>query len=445
MMPLDAPSVGRRRVLDGGIVVTMNPSREIFAPGAVVMEQERLTFVGPAGGWTSRPGDEVLDCRGFLLMPGLINTHTHAALTMLRGLAEDRPRESWGTTYGLPYLDRMGPGDYYWGAMLGGLEMLTNGITCTADRLSGMAAIAPAFDRIGMRAVLCHTLWDLGRPLEWDRALDLMREWGTDRERRIHCGIGPHAPNTCSDDLLRRCRALADETGARIFIHCAQSEPEVAAMRARGYAGPVDSLAKTGMLGPDAVLAHCLYVTEAEIGWLAASGAWVAHCPVSNAKIEGRVAPVAAMLRAGVRVALGTDWAPTNNGMDLFDEMKCAGVLNKVVADDPRAVPVARLLEMTTIDAARALGLDAQVGSLEPGKHADVIALAMDGLHLQPWLEIPATLVYSAKGLDVRHVWVDGHQVVADRQPTRVEPGDVREQISRIWRRLRDGDTRGER
>ncbi|MDR7419375.1 MAG: amidohydrolase [Armatimonadota bacterium] len=431
------PSVGSRRVLENGVVVTMNPDREIFAPGVVVMAGERLAYVGPASGWTSRPGDEVVDCRGLLLMPGLINTHTHTALALLRGLAEDRPRESWGTIYGLPYLDRMQPGDYYWGAMLGGLEMLTNGITCIADRLSGMAAIAPAFDRIGLRAVLCHTLWDLGQPLEWDRALDLMQDWGTDRERRIHCGIGPHAPNTCSDGLLRRCRALADETGARLFIHCAQSEPELAAMRARGYASPVDGLAKTGILGRDAVLAHCLYVNDTDIDLLASSGAWVAHCPVSNAKIEGRVAPVAAMMRAGVRVALATDWAPTNNGMDLFDEMKCAGVLNKVAADDPRVVPVARLLEMTTIDAARALGLDEQIGSLEAGKRADVIALAMDGLHLQPWQEVPATLVYSAKGLDVRHVWVDGQPVVAGRRPTRADPDEVREQISRIWRRLR--------
>jgi 5-methylthioadenosine/S-adenosylhomocysteine deaminase len=423
-------------VLAGDIVVTMNREREIFTPGEVVVEGTRIVHVGPAGSWAPRPGDETVDCRGLLLMPGLINTHTHAAMALFRGMAEDRPRRVWSTGYGLPHMDQAGPDDYYWGAMLGGLEMLTNGTTCIADRLGGMARLAPAFDEIGIRAVLCHTLWDLGSPLEWDEAVALLRQWGTDPAARIHCGVGPHAPNTCSDDLLRRCRDLAREMSARIFIHCAQSEAEIVAVRARGYAGAIQCLAANGVLGPDAVLAHCIYVDDAGIGLLADTGAWVAHCPASNVKIEGRMAPVAAMRRRGVGLALATDWAPTNNGMDLFDEMKCAGLLNKLAADDPEVMPVDTILAMATIEGARALGIDAVTGSLEPGKRADVIALATSDLRLQPWQNVPATLVYSAKGRDVRHVWVDGCQVVRDGRPTRADADGVRAQVHRIWRRL---------
>jgi 5-methylthioadenosine/S-adenosylhomocysteine deaminase len=224
-----------------------------------------------------------------------------------------------------------------------------------------------------------------------------------------------------------------------MFLHCAQSSAEVAAVRARGYAGSVDCLAVNGVLGPDVVLAHCVYIDEHEVGRLADTGTWVAHCPASNAKVEAKMAPVAALRRAGVGIALATDWAPTNNGMDLFDEMKTAGLLNKLAADDPAFLPIDALLAMVTIDAARALGLDALIGSLEPGKRADVITVSMDGLHLQPWQSVPATLVYSAKGLDVRHVWVDGEQVVQDRRPLRGDPSQARSQVARIWESFRSG------
>jgi 5-methylthioadenosine/S-adenosylhomocysteine deaminase len=430
-----------RQFLRGGTVVTMNPGGEIFSPGTVVVDGPRIVYAGrPEAAPAAGAGDAAADCRDHLLMPGLINTHTHAGFALFRGLGEARSREAWfESAYAPPLADRAVPDDFYWGTMLGGLEMLLGGVTCTADRFSYMAAIAQAFDRLGMRAVLCHTLRDLAAPLEWDLAAALIDRWGTAPEARIHCGIGPHAPDTCSDGLLRRIRRAARDTGARIFIHCSQAEAELAALRRRGHRGGVHCLAATGILGPDAVLAHCIYVDEEEIGLLAGSGAWVSHCPVSSARIEGRLAPVPALLRAGARVALGTDWAVTNNGMDLFDEMKCAGVLNKAAAGDPSVLPSAQLLRMATIDAARALGLDGQVGSLEPGKRADIIALDMRGPHLQPWHEVAATLVYSAKAADVRHVWVDGRQVVRDRRAMLADIDEVYLNVGRICRRLRGG------
>jgi 5-methylthioadenosine/S-adenosylhomocysteine deaminase len=440
-----------RQILSGGTVVTMNPQAEIHCPGMVVIDGARIAYVGrdaaiasastgarPADAPPQRPDDVVVDCRGHLLMPGLINTHTHTGFALFRGLAEDRTREAWfASAYSPPYMAGAVPDDYYWGTLLGGFEMLMNGVTCTADRFSHMAVIAEAFDRLGMRAVVCHTLRDITQPLEWDRAVALIDRWGTARDARIHCGIGPHAPDTCSDELQRRIRRTASETGARVFIHCSQARAELAALRARGHRGGVHCLAASGLLGPDVVAAHCIYIDEEEIRLLADSGTWVSHCPVSAARIEGQIAPVPALQRAGANVTLGTDWAVTNNGMDLFDEMKCAGVLNKVASADPSVLPSTALLRMVTVDAARALGIESHCGSLEVGKQADVIALDMESPHLQPLHDIPATLVYSAKGLDVRHVWVAGRRLIQDRRPLNLDAGEVYARVNAIWRRLR--------
>ena len=441
MTPMADHPASSRQVLTGGTVVTMNPRGDVFSPGVLVIEEDRISHVGPE---VTRPAGEpgtVIDCHDCLLMPGLVNAHTHACMALFRGLKEDQPQAAWVPAYSLPYQDRALPEDYFWGTLLGGLEMLQNGVTCTADRFGHMNIIAEALQVVGIRAVICHTLFDVDRTLEINRAQALIERWGVSPERRVHCGLGPHAPDTCSDGLLRRIRALARETGARIFIHCAQSRAELAALAARGYAGAVRCLQATDVLGPDVIAAHCIYVDEDEIRLLADSGTWVAHCPGSNAKIEAHVAPMAAMLRAGVRAALGTDWAPANNGMDLFDEMKTAGLLNKVASGDPTAMPVDRLLAMATIDGARALGLDALIGSLEARKRADVIALAMEGLHLQPWHSIQAALVYSAKGRDVRHVWVDGKWLIRDRRPIHLDVSAVVDQVARILRRLKSGES----
>jgi 5-methylthioadenosine/S-adenosylhomocysteine deaminase len=425
----------RRQVLAGGTVLTMSAGRDVFAPGVVVVEGARIVHVGAAGSRAAAPGDTIVDCRDHVVLPGLVNAHTHAAAVLWRGLAEDRSRAAWAG-YALPGLDRAGAADFRVGATLGALEMLTAGVTCIADRFSFMDACAEAFDRTGIRAVVGHTLADLGRPLEWERALALLERWGTDPGARVSAGLAPHAPDTCSDPLLAQIRARADATGARVFVHCAQSESEVAAVRARGYEGSVHCLARQGLLGPGVVAAHCIYVDPAEIRLLADSATWVAHCPSSNAKTEGRLPPMAALLDAGVALALGTDWAPTNNGMDLFDEMRSAGLLDKVATGDPAAMPVDRLLALATIEGARALGLERQVGSLEPGKRADVIAVGQEALHLLPWHRPAATLVYSAKGRDVRHVWVDGRHLVRDGRLVEWSVGDVRAEVEAVGRRL---------
>ena len=424
-------------VLAGGAVVTVNGRADVFDPGVVVLEGPRIVHVGPADTWPAAPGDVVVDCRGGLVMPGLVNTHTHAAMALFRGFGEGWTARQWSAAaYTLPQQRRAEPEDYYWGALLGGLEMLRSGVTCTADRFSHMAVIAPAFEQLGLRAVVCHTLWDVDRPLEWAAAEALVARWGTSPEHRVRAGIGPHAPDTCSDALLRRVRAFADETRAPIFIHCAQSQGELEALARRGHRGAVTCLADAGLLGPDLVAAHCIYVDDEEVRLLAASGTAVAHCPVSNIRVEGRIPPIRAMLEAGVRLALGTDWAVTNDGMDVFDEMKSAGLLAKAQTADPAALPAERLLRMATVEGAAALGLGTVTGSLEPGKRADVIVLDLDVPYLQPARCLASILAYAAKGRDVRHVWVDGRWVIRDRRHVDLDLAAVQAEIARIGRRL---------
>src|SRR5262249_25316077 len=239
--------------------------------------------------------------------------------------------------------------------------------------------------------------------------------FGTDPARsRVWAGLAPHATDTCGRDLLRRVRRLADRTGARVFIHLAQSEEEVATVVARGAAGCASYLEALGLLAPDVVVAHATYLTDGEADLVGTRRTAVAHCPSSNAKLEGRVAPIARMRRARAGVGLGTAAPGCNNGMDLFEEMKIAGLLNKVAADDPAALPALDLLRAATSEAARALGVDHLVGTLEPGKRADVIAVRTRRAHLQPWHDPAANLVYAARGSDVVAVFVDGRPLLRD-------------------------------
>jgi 5-methylthioadenosine/S-adenosylhomocysteine deaminase len=232
--------------------------------------------------------------------------------------------------------------------------------------------------------------------------------------------------------LLRWTRAQADRTGALIFIHLAQSRQELAEVARRGYVGAARYLDALGVLGSDVVAAHCIYLDAGEVELLAARGVRVAHCPTSNAKIEGQVAPILALERAGVRVALGTDCAASNNGMDLIGEMKIAGLLHKIAAGDPTVMPVSHLFYLATQGAADCLDLGDRVGSLSVGKRADVITVRRNEPFLQPWHDPRAGLVYAARGLDVQDVWVDGQARVANGRLLAADVGEAMER-AQAW------------
>ena len=417
-------------------VLTLDAKGTIYTPGAVTFVGTEITAVGPP---PERPTGEVVDLRGCVLLPGLVNTHTHTPMWVFRGLTEDVPRGEWLTGRLLPLERRLGPDDLRRSALAGCLELIGNGVTTIADRYGHMDAVATAVEASGLRAVVGHSLFDRSAESDLGRSEQLIERLGTDPAwARVWAGLAPHATDSCGPELLRRVRRLADRTGARVFIHLAQSESEVAAVLARGAAGCASYLDALGLLAPDVVVAHATYLTDAEADLVGARRTAVAHCPSSNAKLEGRVAPVARMRRAGAVVGLGTDAACCNNGMDLFDEMKVAGLLNKVAADDPAALPSLDILRAATSEAARALGIDHLVGTLEPGKRADLIAVRTRGAHLRPWHDPVANLVYAARGSDVTAVFVDGRPLLRDGRLVELDAERILADATQAARELAD-------
>ena len=418
-------------------VVTLDAVSTVFTPGAVVLDGAEIRSVGPPP--ADRVGD-LVDLRGCVLLPGLINTHTHTPMWVFRGLTEDVPRGEWLTHRMRPLERRLGPDDLRMAALAGCLELMQNGVTTIADRYGHMDAVATAVETSGLRAVVGHSLVDSTADADLALSARLLERYGTDPTRsRVWAGIAPHATDSCGPDLLRRVRRLADRTGARIFIHLAQSEEEVDTVMRRGAAGCARYLDGLGLLAPDVVAAHATYLSDEEAELVGSRRTAIAHCPSSNAKLEGRVAPIARLRQAGAVIGLGTDAACCNNGMDLFEEMKVTGLLNKVAARDPAALPALDVLRAATSEAARALGIDHLVGTLEPGKRADVIAVRMRGSRVMPWHDPIANLVYAARGSDVTAVFVDGRLLCRDGTPASLDPERVLADGARAARRLTDG------
>ena len=414
--------------LTGGIVVSMDADHAVFDPGVVDFCEGVITFVGSVAKAPKPPvGSHIINVAERIVMPGLVNTHTHTGMSYFRNLLEDLSSPAWFEREQIAerYLSST---DAYWAALLGTYEMLRQGVTTIADRFSHADQVAAALQHAGIRAILAPSLVNHDSANRKRQTLALIEQYGTDGTGLLTIGLGPVGPDTCDTELLQWVRQQADKQQALIFIHLAQSRQELAEIKRRGYDGAANYLDAIGLLGADVIAAHGMYFDAAEINLLAKRDVRIAHCPASNAKIEGRVAPISAMLTAGIKVGLGTDCAASNNAMDMFSEMKTAGLLNKVQAQEPTVLPVKLVLELATSRAAICLHLADQIGSLEPGKRADIITLEQQQPWLQPWHDIYAGLVYSCRGLDVRDVWVDGIQRVAQGQ---LLAADVPEVIQR--------------
>lgn len=392
-------------VLQDATVLTMDAADRLLRGVDVRIEGNSISAIGPG---LADPGDEILDCRRGLVMPGLVNVHTHAATALFRGLAEDLPRDFWAGAYKVPGEERFGPADHALSLRAACAEFLANGVTCIADRLAAMDRLAPVIEASGLRAVVGSTLTEKRAAEAWAETDRLLDRYGTDPEAsRVTTAVAPHALDSCSDALLADCARRARTVGARVVLHVAQSAPEVAAVRARGHAGALACLRRAGLTGPDVVAAHAIYLDEEEIeGWIA-DGTAIAHCPASNLKIEARTIPLH-RYAGRVPVGLGTDWTASDNSMDMFWEARLAALVGKMNAADPTALPVRTMIRMMTIEGARVLGLDHLVGSVEVGKRADLIVLDLDRLEMAPPHDLAANVLYSASPRSVRDVIVDG-------------------------------------
>jgi 5-methylthioadenosine/S-adenosylhomocysteine deaminase len=399
-------------VLSGGAVLTVNGANDFLPAADIRVEGDTISAIGAAGS-LAQPGDTLIDCSEALIAPGLVNVHTHAATAFYRGMAEDRPREFWSAGYAMPGQERFTVEDHVFSVRAACAEFLLNGVTCIADRLGNMDRIAPPIEESGIRAVVGHSLVDARAPADWKTAHAVLERFGTDPRRRVFAGIAPHALDTCSDELLKECARQADRTGARVFLHVAQNEPEVAIVRRRGHDGALACLIQTGLATSNTVAAHAIYLSDAEFEAWPTYGIAIAHCPASNLKIEARTLPLARLV-GRVPIGLGTDWTASNNSMDMLVEARLAALVGKMRADDPQALPVGQMVRMLTIDGARVLGLDGLIGSIEAGKRADLVVFDANRLETTPAHDPMANLIYSMGPRSVRDVLVDGAILVRD-------------------------------
>jgi 5-methylthioadenosine/S-adenosylhomocysteine deaminase len=353
-----------------------------------------------------------IDGRGKILMPGLINTHTHAAMTLMRNMADDLPLMKWLHERVWPFESRLSPEQIAAGARLGMAEMMLSGTTTFVDMYWHESAVAQAAREMGIRAVLCPSFIDGPRMEQFEQ--DMTRTLATAATcDRLTVRPAPHAAYSCSPENLRRALDLARRHGLGLTIHLSETLDEQRIIREKYGRTPTEYLRDLGLFEVPTIAAHCVHVTEGDIEILRSHGVTVAHNPQSNMKLASGAAPIARMVDAGVNVTIGTDGPSSNNDLDMWDEMRTASLLGKLTAADPAALPAYRILQMATVNAARALGMSGSLGIIGEGALADLIVMDTAKPHWQPLHDPVAALVYSAKASDVETVIVDGRIVVS--------------------------------
>ncbi len=378
---------------------------------------------------------------GHALIPGLINLHAHAAMTLLRGFADDLPLMAWLTEHIWPAERRWVSREFvYDGTRLACLEMLKGGITCFNDMYFYPDAAVEAAIEAGQRIAAGIIVID--HPSSYAADLDSylnkgleLRDAQRDQPLVSFC-MAPHAPYSTSDRSLEKVLVYAQQLDMPIHIHLHETREELSQSVAQYGMRPLQRLRRLGLLGPDLIAVHAVHLMDEEIGLLREHGCHVAHCPTSNLKLASGIAPTAALLAGGVNVGLGTDGAASNNKLDGWQEMRLAALLAKGVSGRPEVMPARQALRMATLNGARALGLEAHIGSIEVGKAADLVAVDLNGAHTQPCYDPVSHLVYSAGREDVTHVWVAGREVVRDRCCLTLDTAEVVARAQRWRQRL---------
>ena len=403
-----------------GTVITMDAQQRVLKDGAVAIRGDSILAVAPRSDITPKyAASRIIDAHGAIVMPGLINGHAHAAMSLFRGIADDLSLDDWLHKYIFPAEAKNVDEDFVmWGTRLDMLEMLRGGITTYADMYYFEDAVARVTKEAGMRGLLGETIIDFPAPdnktreQAFDYTQKFLDHWKGDP--LIVAAVAPHSIYTCSESTLKDSAALARRNHAPILIHVAEAPFEGEQSREKHGLSPVGYLESIGLLGPDVLGAHCIWVDAGDIAALAHFGVGCSHNPSSNMKTAAGVMPVVDMLSAGVPLALATDGAASNNHQDLFLEMDLAAKLQKIARRDPKALPAEQVVEMATIGGARALHLEKQIGSLEPGKKADLIIVDISAPHATPMYNVYSELVYALNSSDVRTVLIGGKVVVED-------------------------------
>lgn len=437
-------------IIEARWIVPVEPPGVVLESHAVVVRGGAIAAVAPASEVAARytaPDHVRLD--EHVLIPGLVNLHTHAAMSLMRGLADDRPLMDWLRNHIWPVEAQIVSSSFVRdGTLLACGEMLRGGITCFSDMYFFPEAAAQAALEAGMRAAIGMIVIEMASPYASDAQDYLakglaMRDAFRD-EPLLSFTMAPHAPYTVSDATLERVVTYANELDVPIHTHVHETQDEIReSIKAHGVR-PLERLQRLGLLGPSLVAVHAVHLEPAEIELLARHGCSVAHCPTSNLKLASGIAPVTRMLELGLNVGLGTDGAASNNRQDLLSEIRMAALLAKGASGSATAVPAHTALRMATLAGARALGIDARTGSLTPGKRADMTAVRLSELEVSPLYDPVSHLVYAAGREHVTHVWVDGEPRVENGALVRVDPRELKVKATHWADEIRNQD-RGSR
>lgn len=425
-------------VVSGGIVLTMGQKARSYPNGSVAIKGDTIVAVGTKVGL---PALKTIDARNCIVMPGLVNTHTHGAMVYFRGLADDLPLQEWLSKYIWPMEARFVRASMVRDATeLAVLEMVKSGTTLFNDMYFFEEEAAVAAKKIGIRAMLGKALFNFPGPdgkspvARLRSAERFIEKWQHDP--LIKPALAPHAPYTCSKDLLQETKKLADRHRLPYHIHLAETRTEVEESKKRHGLTPPAYLEKLGVLGSNVIAVHCCWLSDDDIRLLKEYKVAVAHCPQSNMKLASGIAPVVKLITEGITVGLGTDGAASNNSLDMLEEMGSAAKLQKITTGDPTVLPAQKVVSMATMSGAMVLGLGSEFGSLEPGKKADIIIIDLDKPHAAPMFDPYSHLVYAAKGGDVKTVIVNGKIIMENYKMVTVNEEEIIEKAKKFSVRL---------
>lgn len=426
-------------LIKDAVILTANREARIIERGDICVSGDRIFHIGPSV--STPPGfvpTAIVQAKGKVAMPGLVNAHCHAAMTLFRGYADDLPIKEWLEDKIWPVEAKLTAKVVYWGTMLSCAEMVKSGTTAFADMYFFMDEAARAVEKTGMRACLSTGLIGVlpGTRYGLDEGRDFCKKWNGGAGGRITTMLGPHAPYTCPPKFLDKVMDAAHELGTPLHIHLSETEFEVKKSIEDYGASPVKFVSGLGLFDLPTLAAHCVHLCDGDIEILAEKTVCVAHNPGSNMKLGSGIAPVPKMLRAGVNVGIGTDGAASNNNLDMFEEMRLTALLHKAGLQDPTVCPAGEALAMATRKGAAALRLGHETGALEVGKKADIILVDFNALHLSPVYDYVSHIVYAARACDVTHTIVDGKLVMEDRKILTVDEEEIIAEVDRCVRNV---------
>jgi 5-methylthioadenosine/S-adenosylhomocysteine deaminase len=406
-------------MIKNAVILTVNSRNEVISDGGIIIEGNDIVDIGTTEQMKKYSADEVINAKGMVVMPGLINTHTHLAMTLFRGVADDVPGINW-----LPIIwsiEKNITAEFcHVGSLLGCLEMIKTGTTCFADQYWHMDKVVEAVQESGMRANLSQGILELNDPDKGDKELKdsvvFAKKWNNSLNGRIACKLGPHSIYTCFPMLLQNTRQAADDINVGLHIHVAEGPNEPKMAKKKHGDTSIKHLNNLGILKGDVLAAHCVFVDKQDREIMKQTNTSVAHCPSPMMKYGNEVAPIPELLENDVTVGIGTDGCGSNNNLEMFEEMRTAAFLHKMNKKDSTILPSQQIIRMGTIFGAKGLGLEKSIGSLEIGKKADIIILDFKKPHLTPFHNCPSHIVYSAFGSDVDTVIIDGNIIMKNRK-----------------------------